>query len=255
MMEVTYIPEKCWCGETDFSSHFKGTWNNETEAFLGKCNSCGMIRTIKADSASVIDYSEKHAYTEVLSLRHINSLNTINKFVQKGNLIDIGCSRGTIIDAVLRKHPDISVYGIDLNKNAIDIPVSADIKIEYKNLSEVTEKFDNILALHVLEHIPDFGVFFKEIQRIAKPGAILYFAVPNINSLNAIRNPNGWGALNPTQHSWHFSKSSMEKVITHFLPTAKTLTLKTSWIWPFSWRRFYLNYSGEGDQLEIVMSL
>lgn len=254
-MEVSYIPEKCWCGSSDFSIFFKGTWNNEVIATLGKCNSCGMIRTIEADSASVLDYSEKGTYIEGLSLRHINSLITINKFIKKNNLIDIGCSRGSIIDEVRKRHPDINVYGIDLNKNAINNPVSPDIRIEYKNVSEVNERFDNILALHVLEHIPDFGDFFRQIQRIANPGAILYFAVPNINSYNATHFMHNWGALNPTQHSWQFSKDTFSKLLKHFLPDSKILLLKSSWIWPFSWKRFYRNILFEGDQIEIVVRL
>lgn len=254
-MEVSYIPEKCWCGSSETSIYFKGSWNNEVEALLGKCNSCGMIRTLKVDSVSILDYTEKGTYVKGLSLRHIKSLLTLNKFIKRGNLIDIGCSQGSIIDHIKKKHPDVNVYGIDLNQNAINNPVSADIRIEYKLLSDVTEKFDNIIALHVLEHIPDFGEFFSQIKRIAKPGAILYFALPNINSYNATHLIQSWGALNPTQHSWHFSKTSFRKLINQFLPESEILLLKTSWIWPFSWKRFYRNILFEGDQIEFVIKL
>jgi 2-polyprenyl-3-methyl-5-hydroxy-6-metoxy-1,4-benzoquinol methylase len=254
-MEVSYIPDNCWCGSSEFSIYFKGNWNNEVNAFLGKCNACGTIRTIEADSVSVLDYTEKGTYVEGLSLRHINSLITINQFIKKDSLIDIGCSQGSVIDEIRKKHPDITVYGIDLNKNAINNPVSSNIRIEYKKLSEVNEKFDNILALHVLEHIPDFGEYFQQIKRISNPGAILYFALPNINSYNATHSLQSWGALNPTQHSWHFSKKSFSKLISHFLPGSKVLVLKSSWIWPFSWKRFYRNLLFEGDQIEIVVRI
>ena len=254
-MEVNYIPATCWCGASGYSEYFKGNWNNEVNARLGKCTACGMIRTIEADSVSVLDYTEKGTYVEGLSLRHLNSLRTIYKFIQPRNLIDIGCSQGSIIQEVRKNHPEIEVYGIDLNKNAINNPVSPDIKIEFKNLAEVNEKFDNILALHVLEHIPDYRDFFSQIQRISKPGAIMYCALPNINSYNARHSIQSWGALNPTQHSWHFSRQSFKNLFRQFLPDSEILELKSSWIWPFSWKRFYRNMLFEGDQVEIVVRI
>jgi 2-polyprenyl-3-methyl-5-hydroxy-6-metoxy-1,4-benzoquinol methylase len=254
-MEVSYIPPACWCGASEYAEYFRGRWNNEVNALLGKCNACGMIRTIEADSVAVLDYTEKGTYVEGLSLRHIKSLNTIFRYIEPGNLIDIGCSRGSIIDEVRKKYPEMEVYGIDLNKNAINNPVSSDIRVEYKSLTDVNEKFDNILALHVLEHIPDYHEFFSQIKRISKPGAIMYCALPNINSYNAKHSIHSWGALNPTQHSWHFSKQSFSKLFRHYLPGSQILQLKSSWIWPFSWKRFYRNMLFEGDQVEIVVRI
>ncbi len=45
--------------------------------------------------------------------------------------------------------------------------------------------FDIILAIEVMEHIHDHNIFFKECNRILKPGGIVVISTPNILSLKS----------------------------------------------------------------------
>ena len=251
-MLVNIIPTTCWCKETEYLEFYRGNWDH-IQCLLGKCTKCGTIRTIETSSEQEFNYDDAIIYK--LEKRHESSLKTLNKHIIPGSLLDIGASTGALINEIQKHHTDISVNGIDLNKNAIDNSVDRSLNLRNIELKDVEGKFNNVIALHVLEHIPDFDDFFKDIIRITEKSAILYFAVPNINSYNAIHSMHNWGALNPTQHSWQFSKDSFRKLIKHYLPDSEILVLKTSWIWPFSWKRYYRNIIFEGDQLEIVIRL
>ena len=45
--------------------------------------------------------------------------------------------------------------------------------------------FDAIVAMEVMEHILDHEVFFREAQRVLKPGGVLFISTPNILSFKS----------------------------------------------------------------------
>ena len=45
--------------------------------------------------------------------------------------------------------------------------------------------FDAVVAMEVMEHIPDHKVFFREAHRVLKPGGILFISTPNILSFKS----------------------------------------------------------------------
>jgi 2-polyprenyl-3-methyl-5-hydroxy-6-metoxy-1,4-benzoquinol methylase len=109
--------------------------------------------------------------------------------------------------------------------------------------------------MHVIEHIPDLNSFFIKLMKLAKKDTIVYFSLPNIESYNYRRNKEVWGALNPMEHTWHFSKETFKKLIKHFLPDAELLCYKTSWVWKPRVVGFLGNILIEGDQLEFVVKI
>jgi predicted SAM-dependent methyltransferase len=67
---------------------------------------------------------------------------------------------------------------------SIDLSRIVDVDYVWKNenLKELTineAPFDYVIASHVVEHVPDFVGWFKEIRSILKPGGILSLAVPD----------------------------------------------------------------------------
>lgn len=252
-MITEFIPKTCWCGEIDYRVFAEDTHFDNTKFILGECKNCKTIRTIYSSAKEIVEYNETVVYSSGLGLRHRNSLTTIARNIQNGTLLDIGCSSGEIINEILKKKKHIKVEGIDLNRNAIDNPVSKNISIEYMDIKDLKKKYNNIIALHVLEHIPDLAIFFNEVRRISEESVTYYFVSPNINSYSARHQLTRWGALNPNQHSWHFSKETFVAMLLHFLPECKVIVAKTSWVWPYK-LFFYRNILFQGDQVEVVLS-
>lgn len=64
---------------------------------------------------------------------------------------------------------DISIYGAD---NSLDI----------SRLERPDDRYDWIIANHVLEHVEDDAAGLSEMLRVAKPGGIVQFTVPSPSS-------------------------------------------------------------------------
>jgi len=119
-------------------------------------------------------------------------LNTIEKY-SKGsikNFLDIGCGEGfCLIEAESRGW---NAYGIDITDNRIPLAKKESIKFINSDLINAhlpDNFFDAVYVDSVLEHVINPYEYLIEIKRILKKGGILYFAVPNEDSLlNDIKN-------------------------------------------------------------------
>jgi SAM-dependent methyltransferase len=250
----------CWCGESASSSYYSGKWffgTNDYEfvdAQLVKCLKCGQVRTLSVKYANEANISLAPVYSG-LSYRHMRSLRTIKRYARPGSVLDIGCNSGEILNFLSKNCPILNSFaGIDRDMMAISVNLNSNIKLQACELQSVNCIYDNIFALHTLEHINELTPFIKKIRDISKPSTIIYIAVPAIDSRNAIRDMALWGALNPIEHIWHFDKNSLKSLISYFIPNAKILYFRHSFVWPDT--RFPSIISEilyKGDQIELVL--
>jgi hypothetical protein len=84
----------------------------------------------------------------------------------------------------------------------------------YVSLSEIPEaQFDLITLWHVLEHIADLNTTLKQLKSMLKKDGILFIAVPNHESADAIQYKSFWAGYDVPRHRWHFNKGSMSKLL------------------------------------------
>lgn len=236
---VNYEKNKCWCGSENSTVLFdKQEWRCLPNTFFSllKCDECDTVRT------SFCEYRDYNlnVYSE-LSERHYNSLEIFKKYHIKGNVLEIGCSKGLFLKEIQKQCDDINYCkGIDNYADAILNKENLDIQnISLKELYNNKEKFDNIIMIHVLEHFLDLKKLFKDIKNISKVGTIIYFCVPNHESC---KNLVYFGALDPREHYYHFTKQTLEKIIKHFF-NCDIIHSGTSNIWT------------SGEQIDIVFQI
>lgn len=100
-------------------------------------------------------------------------------------LLDIGCGGGLIAEPMARL--GFSVTGIDASeKNIGTARAHAErmrLPIDYRAMRPEdlapTERFDVVLALEVVEHVPDRALFLKAAAQPLKPGGFLGLATLN----------------------------------------------------------------------------
>jgi len=102
-----------------------------------------------------------------------------------GNLLEIGSAKGFFLSKA--KERGYKVYGIELNKKNAELSR----QLVGNTVSEVdlfeacfeAGKFDVIYMRDVIEHVPNPQPFFSELNRIAKPGALMFIETHNIDGL------------------------------------------------------------------------
>ncbi|WP_299363699.1 class I SAM-dependent methyltransferase [Winogradskyella sp.] len=142
-------------------------------------------------------------------LKLINSFKTEEKA-----LLDIGCGTGDFLETALKDSWEIT--GIEPNENARQIANSKtnNAVFEIERLKTFEENsFDVITLWHVLEHLPNLEMHIKLIKHLLKPNGTLVIAVPNFKSHDAKHYKNFWAAYDVPRHLWHFSKTSISKML------------------------------------------
>ncbi len=156
-------------------------------------------------------------------------LKLINSFqTQEKKLLDIGCGTGDFLQTAKANHWQIS--GIEPNEKAREIANNKtdDSIFETEQLHKFKpQSFDVITLWHVLEHLPKLEDHISIFKTLLKPNGVLVIAVPNYKSYDANYYKNFWAAYDVPRHLWHFSKTSISKLVAkENMKVIKTLPMK-----------------------------
>lgn len=100
--------------------------------------------------------------------------------------LDLGCGRNKAPGSI----------GVDSNPGATAADVIADLN---HPLPFPDSSFDEVRAVHVIEHVNDIMKAVAEIHRVARSGGLVYLATPHYTDSNSWRDPT---------HRWHLNTYS-----------------------------------------------
>ena len=135
--------------------------------------------------------TQKNNYFELRNISNKTYLNyklpkwIYNELTDKNiYILDYGCGFGQILKT-LKQEQFNNIYGIDIEKNAIDECLKSGLNVKELNIADLQNpfdiKFDVIILSHVIEHIPKEQIidtlktiklrFFKRGGEIAYRGS------------------------------------------------------------------------------------
>ncbi|HEX4469600.1 MAG TPA: methyltransferase domain-containing protein [Gemmatimonadaceae bacterium] len=109
--------------------------------------------------------------------RHVRRVERYLRPRAADRVLEIGCGRGFLTRQIQRIAP--ATTGIDLNPQAISNAVADDLRnMDARALAFPDAVFDKIYSFHAIEHIPDLGRAFAEMDRVLKPGGRVLLVYP-----------------------------------------------------------------------------
>lgn len=100
--------------------------------------------------------------------------------------LDIGCGGGILSEPLARIGAD--VVGADPSANNIEVgklhAAKTGVTVDYRcttaeALADAGERFDIVLAMEVVEHVADVGLFLRRCAEMVKPGGLMVTATLN----------------------------------------------------------------------------
>jgi SAM-dependent methyltransferase len=106
----------------------------------------------------------------------------VKKYSGGKGVLDIGCGTGDLIEVLVEHGLDVS--GLDPSTCAIEIAKAAGCKKVYNSSLEEffnknTDKFDAIILVNVLEHVPDPSGIIRMAREMLTGGGVIIVIVPN----------------------------------------------------------------------------
>lgn len=158
-------------------------------------------------------YAENHLIKEFTALSRINLFKNI---INKGLLLDVGCSSGGFIESALSK--GYEAYGLEMSSEAIkkakqSIKKRITLGDAEKLTEKISEKFDVITAFDVVEHTKDPVNFIQNLSNLLKKNGIVVFTTPDTNHYLRYLMGKHWPMLQPCQHLYLFNRKNFNKII------------------------------------------
>jgi SAM-dependent methyltransferase len=131
--------------------------------------------------------------------------------LEQGSHLDIGAGTGAFVQYM--NHHGWKSEGIEPDETArLRAVEHHQTKLlpgeAFETLSEAS--YDAISLWHVLEHVHDLYPYLHRIKDLLKPGGVVFIAVPNYTSYDAVKYGPDWAAYDVPRHLYHFSPASMQ---------------------------------------------
>lgn len=196
------------------------SWGDKSGFDILQCSQCQTVFTDHLPTAE-----EEHSYDDYYRPDNIEKPSFLNRrldeimadfssFRQSGRLLDIGCGGGEWLQAARRA--GWQAQGLEVGAPVVEHLRSQGFEIFHGFLAAAAypdEHFDMVLAIEILEHVPDAQAILSEVARILRPGGVLWATTPHGNGISARLLKKDWYCVAPPEHLQLFGKSGMHKML------------------------------------------
>ena len=144
-----------------------------------------------------------------------NYLKGVRRFVQSGELLDVGCATGLFM--LQAEKAGFTVTGLDVSEYATRIAkrrFTGKIKTEsIENALYAPRSFSVITLFDVIEHLEDPRAVLVKLHGYLKKNGILVLNTGDADSLMAKIQGKDWHFFIPPQHFFYFSKKTLTTLL------------------------------------------
>lgn len=192
-----------------------------------RCPECGLhVLSPRPTLGTIADYYPSHyaAYRGAIDRersplmrwkRRRNLLPSVNAvsayFAQPGTLLDVGCATGNYLAEMRRR--GWQVHGVEIQPEAAAYAREAlQLDVFTGDLLDApfaAGSFDAITLWDVLEHTHNPLAILRATRRLLKPGGIVAFSIPDLQSADAALFGNYWIGFDAPRHLYLFEDETM----------------------------------------------
>ncbi len=101
----------------------------------------------------------------------------------RATIADIGCGSGRMLEDIAREFGGATLVGIDavpvgLSRAHERVPRALLVLADVRALPLTSGSLDAVVALNVLEHVPEDRAVLQQIRRVLRPGGVAVLVVP-----------------------------------------------------------------------------
>lgn len=128
-------------------------------------------------------------------------MEALDQLPSKGKLLDVGCGDGTVLEWATKL--GWRTTGVEIDSAAVENARSKGLQVvegTYEKLSEIQEKFDCVVCLHVIEHVHNPIDLLERLNNALVPGGVLMIATPNASSQVRAVFQESWRGIEAPRH-------------------------------------------------------
>ncbi|MGE0542227.1 MAG: class I SAM-dependent methyltransferase [Dehalococcoidia bacterium] len=158
-----------------------------------------------------------------------------------GRILDLGCGTGGVLqhlgtfgDAIgLDPAPEAAKY---CGRRQLPMVIGSGMELPFADAS-----FDAVLALDVIEHVPDDVALLREARRILRPGGVLLVTVPALPWL--------WSAHDDVNHHYRrYTLGTLRRSLHQGGFRARRMSYYNAILLPLAIARKFVNRVGHSDE-------
>jgi SAM-dependent methyltransferase len=143
-------------------------------------------------------------------------------------ILEVGCGEGRQLTAIGSRFPGADLIGLDLPdvelEEAWDGVESSMVQASALTLPFTDRSFDLVMAIEVLEHLPDPEQAMREIARVASDAVVLSVPWEPVWRLGNLARGRYVGALGNTPgHIQHFTRRGFARMVGRYLNVEQVL--------------------------------
>lgn len=140
-------------------------------------------------------------------------LRRLGALPRAGTFVDVGCNQGFAVEAARLVGMDAS--GIEIDASAVQNARARFPHCAFENATVAEHaathagRYDLVWCSEVLEHVPDFKGFARDLATLVKPGGRLYLTTPDAGHWRRPRDLTRWAETKPPEHINWFTRSNL----------------------------------------------
>jgi SAM-dependent methyltransferase len=202
---------------------------------------CGHCRFVSGEPREELSARERyqgyyHAPAPAAPMtRYGQWLQEAEALVGRGHVLEVGAGNGGFVQAALGRGwkvdaNEVSDSGLEMLRRTAATVFSGDLtSAHYPDA-----KFDLVVSLEVIEHLPAPLDLVREMWRVTRPGGLLILTTPNFNGLSRRYLGIRWRVIDP-EHLGYFTPSTLFRLLRDV--GYKSVRVRSRSLDVLSWRR------------------